>query len=231
MLKEKKKTRIYLIAIAVIVVLILGLIAWRALRAPRSDDLPAETPRPTQQVIVRDRPVEKLVEKLVEVKKEVTAEEIRSGLNDMGVLLTQEYYFTDVLHYSSIKTLFHIELGITESSYLASYDGVVSAGVDFTRISVQKDANGFTVSMPHAEVVAVDIAPESFTLYSEKTGLGNPVSIEDFNASVVELERSAREKALDRGLLDKADENARALIRNFISELTDGAPVVFRYAS
>ena len=51
--------------------------------------------------------------------------------------------------------------------------------------------------------------------------LTSSFSAADFNSSLVELEASAREKALERGLLDKADENARRIIRNFIAGLVD----------
>jgi len=219
MLKEKRKLWIYLIALCVVLLAVVVLIIWHGGRSKAPEPLAAVTPRPTQQVVVRERPVEKLVE----VEKEVTVEEIRSGLNDMGFLLTEEYYFTEVLRFSSIKKLFSIELGITESSYLASYDGVVSAGVDFASIRLQRDEERgvITVELPAAQIRDVDIDPQSFQLYSEKAGLGNPVSAADFNSSLVELEESAREKALERGLLDRADENARRIIRNFISGLVD----------
>ena len=219
MLKEKQKLRLYIIALCAVVLVIIVLIIWRGGRSRASDPLPAVTPRPTQQVVVRERPVEKLIE----VEKEVSVEEIRSGLNDMGTLLTGEYCFTDVVRFSSIKKLFSIELGITESSYLASYDGVVTAGVDFTKVALRRDdATGLiTVTMPAPEIVAVDIDPQSFQLYSEKTGLGNPISMADFNASLVELEQSARDKALERGLLDRARDNARSIVKNFIAGLVD----------
>ena len=230
MVKEKKKLWIYLIALAVVVLLICGLILWRVLSAPATQDAPAAVaPRPTPEVRIRER----LVDKLIEVEKEVGAEEIASGLNDMGVLVTEEYYFTDVVHFSSIKKLFSLELGITASSFLASYDGVVTAGVDFTRIGIEKDddAGVITVTMPGAAVLNVDIDPDSFRLYEEKSGLGNPISAADFNSSLVELERSAEEKAIERGVLDHADENARVLIRNFIAALVEEGRYTVRFAA
>ena len=101
MLKEKKKL-IYWIALGVVLLAVVILILWHGGRSKAPEPLAAVTPRPTQQVVIRERPVEKLVE----VEKEVTVEEIRAGLNDMGVLLTEEYYFTDVVRFSSIKKLF-----------------------------------------------------------------------------------------------------------------------------
>ena len=220
MLKEKQKLRIYLIALAVVVLAVVALLIWR-LGGKSEEPLPAVTPRPTQQVVVREKPVEKLIE----VEKEVTVEEIAAGLNDMGVLLTEEYCFTDVVRFSSIKKFFSIELGITESSFLASYDGVVTAGVDFAAVRVERDEAQklIIVTLPAAQIMNVDIDTESFQLYSEKTGLGNPVSAADFNSSLVELEQAARDKALARGILDRADENARRIIRNFVAGLVDTA--------
>lgn len=227
MLKEKKKLRIYLIALIVVVLAIVALIIWRGGRKSAQSVPPSVTPRPTQQVLVRDRPVEKIVE----VEKAVTIEEINAGLREMGVLLTAEYYFTDVVSFSSIKKLFSIELGITESSYIATYDGVVTAGVDFTAIRLERDEDRgvITVTMPPAALLNVDIDPESFQLHSEKAGLGNPVSAADFNGSLVELERTARQKAIDRGTLDTAEENARSIIRSFISGLVDTARYDIRF--
>lgn len=229
MTKEKKRLRFYLIALVAVVLVIVGLILWHE-RAKAAEDaaLPAVTPRPTAEVKVRER----WIEKLVEVEKEVSVEEISGGLNDMGLLVTEEYFFTDVVRFSSIKTLFNLELGITASSFLASYDGVVTAGLDFAAIEVQRDDDSgvITVTLPKSEILNTDIDPESFCLYEEKTGLGNPITLADFNSSLVELEQSARAKAIERGVLEHADENARALISNFITGLTGGATVRFQTA-
>ena len=214
MTAEKKRIRIYVIAIAVVAVLALGLIVW-SVRSRPAREVPEVTPRPTAEVVIREREVEKIVE----VEKKITAEMIRDGLQEMGLLVTEEYYFTEVVSFTSIKKWFSVELGITESSYLASYDGVVTAGIDFSQIEVTRDEDdgAVTVVLPKAEILSVDIDPESFELHSERTGVGNPLSVQDFNDSLVELERTARAKALERGLLEKADENARAVVRNFIS--------------
>ena len=227
MVAEKKKTRLYIVLIALVVALTAGLIVWYAARRP-AKELPAVTPRPTPEVIVH----ETQVEKIVEIEKEITVDTLRGGLRDLGVLVTEEYYFTDVISFSSVKKLFNIEVPITESSYLASYDGVVTAGVDFTGIRVEKDdeAGVVRVTLPGAKILNVDIDPESFEVYSEKTGFANPLSVVDFNSSVVTLENAVRDKALAKGLLEKADENARTVTRNFIAGLVDTTRYTIEFA-
>lgn len=212
------KTRTDKICLAVCVVLVAAIIAVAVTglsRRSASSPAPAKNTAPEEKVVYRN------VETLVEVEKEISSEMIEDGLRDMGVLVTGEYYFTGVMSYSSAKELFGIKLPLTESGYLVSYDGTVTAGADFSSLTVEKDelGNGCTVRIPKCSVFAVDIDPESFTLYSEKHGLGNRVSIADYNDSLIELEHNASETAVSKGLLESSEAQARLLIKNFAGSL------------
>lgn len=216
-IKERSKTKLYVVSIVIVSVLVLGVIVlWFARRGQESapaQSLTSETLSvPTPKVIIRN------------VGKKITAQTVQDGLNDMGFLVTAEYYFTDVISYTSVMRLFNtIELGITETNYCAAYDGTVNAGIDFSGVTVEMDDTLGTVvvRVPAAEIFGVDIDTDSFRLISEKSGLGNPVSVADFNTSLAELENTASEKALERGVLEKADENARLIIRGFVGSLVD----------
>ncbi len=212
------KNKLYLALIGLVLAATAGVVVGY-LRSRPAAPLPAAAAAP--EVVVR----EKEVEKIIEVEKEITAEIIEDELKDVGLLITEEYYFTEVVSYTSNKTLWHFDIPFTESAYLASYEGVVTAGVDFSMIGVQKndETSSIVVSIPAAVILNVDIDPESFILYEEKTGLGNPVSVRDFNDSLVELENTARLKARERGVLDQADENARRMIRSLITGLVDSS--------
>ena len=220
MLAEKTKRKLLIGLIVLVVALTVVLIALHALRGrDKRAALPPGTPRPSAEVVIR----EKEVEKIVTVEKEITADTVQESLRDAGILITEEYYFTEVVNYSSIKKLWKLDLGITESSYLAGYDGVVTAGVDLTQAKVEKDESEklIRVTLPAAAIQNVDIDPESFVLYSEKAGLGNRLSVGDFNSSLIELEQTAREKAVERGVLARAEENARTLVRGIVGPLVD----------
>ena len=215
---EKRKTkRVLLILLCLVLLAAIAYVVVTSLSQQKTE-LPQITPRPTAAVVVR----EKEVEKIVETEKRITAEIIRDGLKDMGFLITEEYYFTEVASYSSIKK-FLIEWKFTESSFLASYDGVVEAGVDCTKIRVEKDdeAKTVTVFVPAAEARPANIDPNSLVVYSEKEGAGNHISIEDYNNSLIELENAAERKAVERGVLDRANANAEKLIRSFVGSLVD----------
>ena len=201
MVTDRKKTKLLMVLIALVLTSIaVMLIVYAVSRAGRSRTPMAVTPRPAQEVVVR----EKEVEKIVTVEKEISSAILTDGVRELGLLVTEEYYFTEVVSYSSVKKLWKLDLPFTESSYLVSYDGVVRAGVDLTKASIFKDEEKklITVTLPAAEITQVDIDPEN-------------------NNSLIELEDTARDKALDRGVLAKADENARAVVRNVVGALCD----------
>jgi len=226
--KISLKSIVYLIVI-IIVAALTGLLLYHYLSDTTEASLVPPTPEPSATPVVRI--VTQTEEKLVEVEKEITAEMVQDGLRQIGLLSTEEYYFTIVTNYSSVKSLFNHDIGITESSYVASYDGVVTAGVDFSEITALKDDESRTVTvvLPGARIQHIDIDPESFRLYSEKSGLWNPISVADFNDSLVELERGAEEMAAERGILERAAENAENVIRNFISGLIDTSVYTIRF--
>ena len=222
----KKKNTLYLILIGALVLCMIVLLIWHGGRqAP--DPIPAVTPRPVPSAPGGEK------KRVIEIEKKITAEVIRENLQDVGVLITEEYYFTEVISYSKVKKLWKIELGITESSYLISYDGVVTAGIDFTAVDVQKDdeQKRILIILPKSEILSVDIDPESFQLYSEKEGLGNPVSVTDYNQSLVEMEQNARQKALDQGILTRADGNARKLVGQLVAGLVNTEEYTIDFAA
>ena len=218
---KNKKNWIGAGLLLVIAALTVTLVALHAKSAP-PQPLPTATPRPTPKVVVE----EKVVETIVEVQRQVTAEELSAGLNEMGQLITAEYYFTAVASASTqLAPILGIKLGFTESSFLAGYDGVSTAGIDFSLIRLEKDEEKgrVTVTMPAAVIFNVDIDPDSFQLYNETSSIFTDITAEDYNNALLELEATEREKALARGILDNADENARKLVRSFIGSLLDPA--------
>lgn len=218
---KNKKNWIGAGLLLVIAALTVTLVALHAKSAP-PQPLPTATPRPAPKVVVE----EKVVETIVEVQHQVTAEELSAGLNEMGQLITAEYYFTAVASASTqLAPILGIKLGFTESSFLAGYDGVITAGIDFSLIRVEKDEEKgrVTVTMPAAVIFNVDIDPDSFQLYNETSSIFTDITAEDYNNALLELEATEREKALARGILDNADENARKLVRSFIGSLLDPA--------
>ena len=169
-------------------------------------------------------------EKKDKVLISVSTETIRDGLANMGVLITQEYYFTQVEKYT--KEITFLKFITSSSEFMYSYDGAVMAGVDFEGIQVEndEDTQTITVTMPPSEIQAVTIDKDTFKIYSEKESLWNPLKLEDYNISLAEFEDAAKDKALASGILTRSDDQARTLVREFISSLpnTSGYTIEFK---
>ncbi len=146
----------------------------------------------------------------------VSTDTIQDGLSNMGFLVTQEYYFTQVEKYTKEKTILSF---ITSSSeFMYSYDGSVLAGVDFEKIEINKDDEGktVTVELPKSEIMTVTIDKDTFRIYSEKDSIWNPLKLEDYNISLSEFEEAAKKKALEEGILERSDEQAKKLVMQFL---------------
>lgn len=209
----KKKDKLMLGLIGVLIAACAGVILYSCTRPAEtaSADLPVASARPTRE------PREPKV-----VVKELDVRMIEDGLHDMGFLTTQKYWFKEVVDYKKIEK-FLIVIN-SESSYLASYEGYVTAGISFADIQVEKDeaAKTVTVRLPEAEIETVYIDHDSMVKYSEKNGIFSQLTIDDFNDGLKGLEETAEKNAVERGLLVNAHENAVLLVRNFVIGLLDG---------
>ena len=76
---------------------------------------------------------------ITETETTISGETIREGLNDIGELATEEYFFTRVETFDKSKNIKGIKIPFTESKFVYSYDGIVKAGIDFADVSVEKD--------------------------------------------------------------------------------------------
>ena len=164
----------------------------------------------------------KLFDNVVAPKEEVTFDTqiIEDGLREMGVLITEEYYFTQVEEMTKTK---EILFGTSKASSTYSYDGVVSAGIDCNDVTIDKDEENksITITVPKSEIRTVTIDKESFKIYEEKNGIFTKFDFTDYNTSLIEFENAARNKALEKGILEKADEGAVKMIDAFARSLVD----------
>lgn len=97
----------------------------------------------------------------------------------------------------------------------------IGAGVDMDAVStdnfeVDGDSGRVTVSLPVPEIIFVEVDSEATQVYDRDTGL--------FTQGDVQLESDARQvaqevlvnAALEHGIMDRAEENAKVTISNFL---------------
>lgn len=156
------------------------------------------------------------------------------GFKDVGKLVTQQWYGRMVEDSSTdrtIKDLIHIPF--TESRLIFSIDVEVLAAIDFAEIEYEmmEEENKVVISLPHAEIYKAYEFQNSFKLYLESESIFNNISAEEQQAMKDKIVDDAKEKALETGLLDNADANAKTLITNMVrgNERTKDYDVEFQY--
>ena len=162
----------------------------------------------------------------------VSGETISSGIREMGELNTAEYYFSRTENVENTKQLdltslgidFKADIPLTTNSFTYSYDGEIKAGIDFTQVTVEVDneTKTITVKLPETKITSSEIDPDSYKLYSVTNNILNPISPDDFALSLSDLIHTEEERAIEKGLLQKAQKNAEVLIRNFVKSYAEG---------
>ncbi len=159
---------------------------------------------------------------VVEIETVISGEIMQEKLQSIGELATEEYTYTEVGSYDSRKSveLFGKNIGIplTRASFIYSYDGAIKAGIDFTGIRVEKDdeLKRIVVILPKAKILSSELFADSFRLYDEKNNIFNPIGVESVTDASRQLKENAENRALENGLLERADEHARAMVRTFL---------------
>lgn len=150
----------------------------------------------------------------------ITSETIKSELGSLQELVTQEYIYTNAdKREQDAKWIFGWSRPFSNSSLLLTYDGTIKAGIDIGEIQVDVDEETRTiaVTLPASKITDNNIPQESIAVVEVKDGLFNEVSFDDYNSFISEQKIIMEEKAIERGLLTKADEEARKAIQAFLS--------------
>lgn len=172
-------------------------------------------------------PVEKIVEVPVETKTAITAEVVEGQLRDVGELASEEYAYREVATFDSTKSVqifgHELSLPLTQSRFIYSYEGTIRAGIDFAQIDAEVDESTkqIRVILPASRILSSDLDETSFELYDEQNNIFNPFSVKDVNETNRALKENAERRALDGGLLERADANARTMVRSLLQNAWD----------
>ena len=151
---------------------------------------------------------------------EVQPVSIEGTLNDIGELATASYGYTLVQTTTKPgKTILDvIKVPFTESKVMYSYSGDIKAGIHFDdiKVDVNEDNKVITITLPEPEILSREIFNDSLIVYDEKSSIFNQFTIEDLNMSQAELLDMAEAQALEQGLLENAEENAKNIIKGSV---------------
>ncbi|MCR4679864.1 MAG: DUF4230 domain-containing protein [Lachnospiraceae bacterium] len=213
--KKQKKLITYIAINSVLVIAIIVFVVKIISGKGKESDVMSQIDAPMQtEKLYADEEVKEVVT--------INTKVIEDGLREMGTLITQEYYFTQVEEYTNTEKFWIFD---STASFTYSYDGVVAAGIDCSQITVVKDDEKkvITITIPKAEITSVTIDNDSFKKYEEKNGLWNKVTTDKFNDSMAAFKETAKNNAVAKGLLKNADKSAEQMIVSFAKSVSTDA--------
>ncbi|MCR5371184.1 MAG: DUF4230 domain-containing protein [Clostridium sp.] len=218
--KRKKKLSVLLIVLPAVLILVLGgVLAKRVYSVATAGSEIIKSASGDGSITVQQKTSANAG--LVETKRELNVETIEDGLRDMAFLITQEYYFTELLSDKKVNTFFGFEMGITEESYTVSYEGSVTAGIDLARAEVRcdEDTKTVTVILPPVEVKDPMVDPGSVQVYNEKHSIFNTFSETERAEALARLKEDVREKAEKKDIRKKAGDSAERTVKNVVRSI------------
>lgn len=130
-----------------------------------------------------------------------------------------EYHYTSVIGLKSNKSIQEIPIPFTGKSFLATYDGVIKAGIDLEKSKVTITEDAISVIIPKARITNHIVDESTLIVYDESKNILNPIKIEDYNEALKLEKKNMEDKALKNGILSQAEEQAVTLINSILSDI------------
>lgn len=162
-------------------------------------------------------------------EERITADSIGASFNAVAELAVEEYVYSNVGSFDKEGLVLRgFEVPFTGRNFLVSYDGVVRAGVkhaDAITAEVDNAAQQLQLTVPQVEVLSSTIDAESVVVHDQSMNPLNQVRVEDVTEFIAEQERSAKEQAVEQGLLDRASDRVEDLLESHARALIAGTPL------
>lgn len=158
-----------------------------------------------------------MAKQIIEFDSSTMQEEIR----DIGELATVEYRYTNVGTLDASKKFKFIDWTIpfTKKDAVVTMDGVLKVGIDFSAVKITSTGKTITVTIPVAQILSNELDEDSLSVYEERDGLFNKITLEDDSGVRSQIKMKAEQNARDNNLLKQARDNAADILRYMIESV------------
>lgn len=170
---------------------------------------------------------------ITEQKTQITDKLLYQKLQQENELSTVKYFYTSMGKYENSIQVGNTNIPFTKKSFIIAYDGIIKAGIDMDKVQIQVDGKTITIAVPEAEILSHEIDQDSVQVYDEKNSIFNGLSTEDIINFQKEQKEEMEQKAVNSGILEEAEENAKESLQSLYSaflesdEYEDGYTVEF----
>ena len=146
-------------------------------------------------------------------RPKVSAEGLMERIEECSDLTTAKNYYTGIVRFEEGSVPL-----INKNGFTMKYDAVISAGFDLEKVDIDVSDDKVTVKVPKAEILDINIDPDSLEFYDNKFSLFRTDRKEATKQALVEAKKDAEEHAAKKGLLEEADKRAEVIFRGILSD-------------
>ena len=153
---------------------------------------------------------------------EISRETLEAQINSLSELVTKKYMYRNATKQEEGKDwLFGATMPFSDTKFVAMYDGVVTAGIDLSEvsISVNQSKKQITVTLPPSKIFDHNIPQETINVLEVKNNLFNSVSFNDYNRFISAEKDVMEETAIGQGILNEANQEAKEIIKAFLEKV------------
>lgn len=219
---RKFKKRLFAVGLVCVIVLVVFAFAWFSGRSHASEFAEDEINRLRTEISNREKEIQELLDTPIiatPVAPEINLDTIYSEIVDVGELATVEYLFTDAAKFSDSLQYNDWNIPFTEKSFVIKWNGVIKAGVKLEEVDITVDekAGKIVIFMPPAQILSYIVDRDSIEVLDERDSIFNNITIDDKTKFDATTEEAMRQRAIDNGLLDKAQKNAQDIIKRLLT--------------
>jgi len=156
----------------------------------------------------------------ITTSSETESSNISESIVQILQLSTLEYNYTDVVSYKESTKYKDFNIPFTEKRFMIKYTGYIRAGYDLSKVEIDiPDSKTIHITIDHASITDNVINEEDVYVYDEKGSIFNNLKIADVYDILVEEKSNTKEKLLETGFLEEADEKARELITELMKAM------------
>ena len=162
-----------------------------------------------------NKKIDELVEEPVvldAITPEIVMDVMSTEIKGIGELATVNYLFTNAARFTDSKQIKNWNIPFTEKSFIVKWDGEIRAGVmvDEVEIVVDADEMKVTVYIPAAQIFSYSVT--NAEVLDENNNIWNQITVDDKLKFDAKTEAEMRERAIQSGLLEEAQESAEEII-------------------
>ncbi|MGI6581230.1 MAG: DUF4230 domain-containing protein [Erysipelotrichaceae bacterium] len=144
---------------------------------------------------------------------------IEEKVNSIAELSTIEYYYTTLAKYENYKDFYGWKIPLTTTKFFITYDGVIKAGIDLSKVKVSIVGKTVLIEIPKATVLSHEVKYDTMQIVDETYSIFNRITITDYNNFMLNEAKTMVTKAANDGLFQKAQQNAIRIIQDLIEPL------------